>query len=87
MKATVRKGYIVFYRNNKYEAGSEIPASILKEVVENQSWKLEVSDGKEKDKIKSSRDTDKTKEQEQEKEIRELVSDRMIDGSTVKKKG
>jgi hypothetical protein len=49
MEAIVRNGYIVFHRNNKYEAGTKIPASILTDVMNTQSWKVEVfQDEKEK---------------------------------------
>lgn len=79
MTAVVRKGYIVICGGKRYEEGAEVPSSVLKSVLEKQSWKVEVKDG-EKEKGKE------VKGQKEEK-LEDVSSNRMVGDSLVKKRG
>lgn len=75
----------------RLEAGMEVPASILPQILKNQSWKIEeVYNGKQKGKKESEKEeeresgTDSNGEEVQE--IGDLVSNRMIKAKEVKKK-
>jgi hypothetical protein len=85
MKVIVRQGYIVFVRNRKYEAGAQIPASDVQEVLENQGWKVEVFNGK---KEKGSEETEAaaTGSGKEKEVIKDIAVDRMIKAEHTKKR-
>jgi hypothetical protein len=86
MKVIVRQGYIVFVRNRKYEAGAQIPASDVQEVLANQSWKVEVFNGK-KEKGSEETETAAATGSGKEKEvIKDIAVDRMIKAEHTKKR-
>lgn len=82
--ATVRNGYVVFDKISKYEAGMEIPASILKRVLETQSWKVE--NGKQEE-SKETKETTASSGNGKKEEIKDITINRMVKSSEVKKKG
>lgn len=82
--AIVKAGYVVFDGINKYEAGMTIPASILKKVLENQSWKV-INEKQEETKENQKTATDFNNGQE--KEIEDIINNRMLSSTKIKKKG
>jgi len=88
MKAIVREGYVVFVRNRKYGAGIQIPAPDLKDVLENQSWKVEVSNGEQKEEERKQEETETRSDSSEEKEmIKDIAVDRMVKTEHTKKRG
>ena len=79
MAAIVRKGYIVICGGKRYEEGMEIPSSVLKDVVEKQSWKVEVKDGK--------KEEGKEVKRQKEEKLEDISSNRMVGDSLTKKRG
>lgn len=90
MRAFVRKGYVVFDGVRRYEEGVEIPPSIIATVVANQSWKIEVQNGKQKGKesTESKKEPAETagSDREEEGEITDSVINRMMKFKETKKR-
>ncbi len=90
MDLRVRKGYVVFYGGLRYEAGCLLPASSLKEVLINQSWKVEgvinVKQEKEERQEREEIPTASNSDGEEKEEMKDIASNRMMKSSAVKKK-
>jgi len=74
MEAVVKKGYVVFWKNRTFAGGDKLSSPIVEDVLKDQHWKVEVITPK-KEKVK-----------EVKQDIKEVVENRMIEGSEVKKK-
>ncbi len=88
MKLVVRKGYVVRHNGKLYREGTEVPSPISKEVLKNQSWKvniLEEMKGGNKEEEKQKRE--ETEKPEGTEEIKDLVNDRMVGDSLIKRRG
>jgi len=82
----VRQGYVVTHLNYVCRAGTEVPASILSEVLKNQSWKIEeIEDGK-KDISKEKESTEGNSSNGKKEEIGDLITDRMMTEKETKRK-
>jgi hypothetical protein len=86
MATFVRNGYVVLYRNYRIEAGQEIPAAILPEIMKNQSWKVEDRSGKEREKQEEETATEATNSDGKKEEIIDIASNRMVKEKEAKRK-
>ena len=83
----VRQGYVVTHLSYVCRAGTEVPASILKEVLKNQSWKLEeIVENVKKETSKEKEITEGNSGNKEKEEISDLITNRTMTEKETKRK-